>query len=234
MTIHPSNLSDLESAAAEGRMDSARATAIRLERIWYYILPEAFHSAFLPSRVTDIQLSQNETVRLVVYQSWYRNFSSYMFSNYGLNLLLIAILASMVIGFFGWDTGLFRTPILNMSIPLILLAGWFVYAVFENFRYLKWRLVITNRRLIFSSPQQNNWMLSDNIEIKGQPKVIDDNWSNDRILRSLQIFTRSRDLSISPMGLQFDGGRVKDGLMMPDVDLDHIEEFRQLILNLTE
>lgn len=216
------------------RLDSSRETALRQERIWYNLLPDALHSAFLPSRLSDIQLSNNETIRLVIYQTWYRNISGYLFTNYGLNILLLAVLGAMLIGFFGWDTGLFQTPIWNMLIPVILALAWLVYAVFENFRYLKWRLVVTDRRLIFSTPQDNNWMLSDNIEIKGQPKVIDDNWSKDRLLRNLQIFTRSRDLSISPLGLQFEGGKVKDGLMMPDVDLDHIEEFKQLVLTLTE
>lgn len=207
---------------------------MRLESVWHRVLPTSLHNAFLPRRINDIQLSQNENIKLVVYQSWYRNFSAYIFANYGLNIILVAILGAMLIGFFGLDTGLFSLPLWNMVIPIVFVLTWLAYAIFENFRYLKWRLIITNRRLIFSSPQRNNWMLSDNIEVKGQPRVIDDNWSDDRMVRNLQIFTRSRDLSISPVGLQFEGGQVKDGLVMPDVDLDHIEEFKQLILDLTE
>ncbi len=227
-------MASVSSRSSNNRLDRSRETALRQERIWYNILPDALHSAFLPSRLEDIQLSDKEQIRLVIYQTWYRNISGYLLTNYGLNMVLIAILISMVIGFFGWDTGLFQTPIFNMVIPVVILLAWVIYAIFENFRYLKWRLVVTDRRLIFSTPQDNNWMLSDNIEIKGQPKVIDDNWSKDRLLRNLQIFTRSRDLSISPLGLQFEGGKVKDGLMMPDVDLDHIEEFKQLVLDLTK
>lgn len=218
----------------KSRMDNTRATAIWQQQFWYRLLPETLYDAFMPTRLADIKLSSNETIRLVIYQSWYRNFSGYLFANYGLNLLLITILLSLVVGFFGWDTGLFRFPIWNMALPLIFLGAWFLYAVVENFRYLKWRMVVTDRRLIFSTPQPNNWLLSDHIEIKGQPKVIDDNWSKDQLWRNLQIITRSRDLTISPLGLQFDGGQVRDGLVMPDVDLDHIEEFKQLVLQLTE
>lgn len=227
-------MASVSSRSSNNRLDRSRETALRQERIWYNLLPSALHSAFLPSRLEDIQLSDREQIHLVIYQTWYRNISGYLLTNYGLNMVLIAILFSMLIGFFGWDTGLFQTPIFNMVIPVVILLAWVAYAIFENFRYLKWRLVVTDRRLIFSTPQDNNWMLSDNIEIKGQPKVIDDNWSQDRLVRNLQIFTRSRDLSISPLGLQFEGGRVKDGLMMPDVDLDHIEEFKQLVLDLTK
>ncbi|MFK7802985.1 MAG: hypothetical protein AB8G95_15240 [Anaerolineae bacterium] len=212
----------------------ARSTAIRLEKWWERVLPTSLHSAFLPKKVSGIKMSHNESVRLVIYQSWYRNFSSYLFSNYGLNIVLFTVFMSLVVGFFGLDTGLFNQPLMNMLIPIVLLILWLIYALFENFRYLKWRLVVTNRRLIFSTPQSNNWMLSDNIEFKGQPRVIDDNWSSDRIVRNLQIFTGSRDLSISPVGLQFDGARVKDGLVMPDVDLDHIEELKQFVLDITE
>lgn len=226
---------DLSHLSSEQRgRRSARSTAIRLERIWDRILPESLHSAFLPKKLTDIQLSHNESIRIVIYQSWYRNFSSYLFSNYGFNILLLTVLLALLIGFFGLDTGLFTQPLLNVFIPVLLFLIWFIYAVFENFRYLKWRLVVTNRRLIFSTPQPNNWMLSDNIEFNGQPRVIDDNWSPDRVVRNLQIFTGSRDLSISPVGLQFQGGQVKDGLVMPDVDLENIEELKQFVLNITE
>ncbi|MEM8858779.1 MAG: hypothetical protein AAGD96_10690, partial [Chloroflexota bacterium] len=214
------------------RSDS-RETAARLENVWYRVLPDTLHNAFLPRRINDIQLSHNEEIKLVIYQSWYRNFSAYLFANYGFNIFLVAILGALLIGFFGLDTGLFNIPLWNMVIPIVIVFAWFVYAIFENFRYLKYRMIITNRRLIFSSPQPNNWMLSDNIEVKGQPRVIDDNWSNDRLVRNLQIFTGSRDLSVSPVGLQFEGGQVKDGLNIPDVDLEHIEEFKQLILDLT-
>lgn len=234
MTTQPTvDLSHLSNDQGS-RKGKARGTAIRLERVWHRVLPTALHNAFLPKKIEDIQMSNNESIRLVIYQSWYRNLSSFVFANYGLNLLLLTIFTSLVIGFFGLDTGLFANPLLNMFIPPVLLLIWLIYAVFENFRYLKWRLVVTNRRLIFSTPQKNNWMLSDHIEFKGQPRVIDDNWSTDRIVRNIQIFTGSRDLSISPVGLQFDGAHVKDGLVMPDVDLDHIEEFKQFVLDITE
>lgn len=212
----------------------ARGTAIRLEGWWERVLPSSLHAAFLPRQISNIKMSENESVRLVIYQSWYRNFSSYVFANYGFNIVLMTVFVALLVGFFGLDTGLFNQPLMNMLIPVVIVFIWFIYALFENFRYLKWRLVVTNRRLIFSTPQRNNWMLSDNIEFKGQPRVIDDNWSDDRVVRNLQIFTGSRDLSISPVGLQFDGAQVKDGLVMPDVDLDHIEEFKQLVLDITE
>lgn len=226
---------DLSHLSSEQRgRRSSRSTAMRLEKIWHRLLPDSLHSAFLPKELSDIQMSQNESIRIVIYQSWYRNLSSYLFSNYGLNVLLFTVLLSLLIGFFGFDIGLFSQPLFNVFIPVFLLLIWFVYAIFENFRYLKWRLVVTNRRLIFSTPQPNNWILSDNIEFNGQPRVIDDNWSSDRMVRNLQIFTGSRDLSISPVGLQFQGGKVKDGLVMPDVDLENIEELKQFVLNITE
>jgi hypothetical protein len=222
------------SSDSNNRKEKARSTAIRLEYVWDRVLPVSLHNAFLPRKIADIQMSNNESIRLVIYQSWYRNISSYLFANYGLNIFLLTIFSSLLVGFFGLDTGLFGRPLMNMLIPPILLLLWFIYALFENFRYLKWRLVVTNRRLIFSTPQKNNWMLTDNIEFKGQPRVIDDNWSPDRVVRNVQVFTGSRDLSISPVGLQFDGAHVKDGLVMPDVDLSHIEEFKQFVLDITE
>lgn len=209
----------------------SQLTAEFFEDLWQRIVPIRWHDVVLPETVESI-LYEGESVKLVVYQAWYRNASAFLFYNYGLLVLLLTILLSLLIGLLGLDLGLFVDRTANMLIPPLIALVWLVYGIYENFQYLKTRLIVTDKRIVFAIPQRDNWFLTDNIELIGKPKVIDANWSNNQTRRIFQIFTGARDLSISLQGLQFVRGRaeVKDALAMEDVELAQIRELKRLFV----
>ena len=212
-------------------MSKADYTAHITEQFWLRLLPENVHDIFLPQNINK-ELHDGEVVQVVLYQAWYRNFSAFVLHNYPLVVILVVFLATLLIAIFNVDIGLFPDRIWNLFIPFGLFLFWLVYAGYENFRYLQWRLVLTNSRLIFATPQRDAWYLSDNIEMNGKPRVIDTNWTDNQFLRLLQMLTSSRDVAISLQGLQFVSGtaKVKDALVMPDVNLARVEELKRMIL----
>ncbi|MBK6708902.1 MAG: hypothetical protein IPG51_00960 [Chloroflexi bacterium] len=73
--------------------------------------------------------------------------------------------------------------------------------------------------------------LIDNIEIKGMPTVIDTNWSRNPGWRVFQFFTGARDMYISMVAYKFneDTARVGDALIIPDVTLRDVLEFKKVV-----
>lgn len=207
----------------------SQRTAEFFEDLWQRIVPVRWHDVVLPETVESI-LYDGESVKLVVYQAWYRNASAFLFYNYGLIVLLFTILLSLIIGILDFDLGIFIDRTANMLIPPLIALVWLVYGIYENFQYLKTRLIVTDRRIVFAQPQQDNWFLTDNIELIGKPKVIDANWSNQQSRRVLQIFTGARDLAISLQGLQFSKGKVVDALVIQDVELEQIRELKKIYI----
>lgn len=233
MTEETANSVSTEDASEEVIVLSPSDYVARLtENIWLNILPENVHDIFLPQDINK-ELNDGEVVQMVLYQAWYRNFSVFVLFNYPLPILLALFASTLAIAIFEVDIGLFEDQIWNLIVPIVLFLIWGIYAVYENFRYLQWRLVLTNNRLIFATPQRDAWYLSDNIEMNGKPKIIDTNWTDSQALRLLQMVTSSRDLAISLAGLQFVQGtaKVKDALVMPDVNLAKVEELKRMILS---
>ena len=206
-------------------------TAEFFEDLWLRIIPNHWHDVVLPSRAEE-ELFEGERLLIVIYQAWYRNASAFIFYNYGVAIVLVTILLSLIIGFIGFDIPFLPDRALGMLIPPSLLLIWLFYGVFENFQYLKTRLIVTDKRIILAIPQRGDWLLTDNIELSGKPQVIDSNWSNNRGLRIMQIITGARDLAISLQGLQFVAGKaqVKDGLTMPDVELEQIRALKGIFV----
>ncbi|MEM7801207.1 MAG: hypothetical protein AAF633_18590 [Chloroflexota bacterium] len=209
----------------------SQRTAEFFEDLWQRIIPNRWHDVILPESLESI-LFDGEEARLVIYQAWYRNASAFLFYNYGLLVLLVTILLSLLIGLLNVDLRLFADRTANMLIPPMLALIWLLYGLFENFQYLKSRLIVTNRRIILAIPQRDDWYLTDTIELTGKPQVIDANWSNNRGLRIMQIISGARDLAISLQGLQFVAGtaQVRDALVIQDVELEQIRELKRIYL----
>ncbi len=227
-----SEVETMETGGHQHYQSRADHTAYLTEQLWLRLLPTNVHDIFLPQDINQ-ELNDGEEVQIVLYQAWYRNLSAFILHNYPWAVILVVVAASMGIAIFDIDIGLFRERIWNMFIPFMLLGIWLIFAIYENFRYLQWRLVLTNSRLIFAVPQRDAWYLSDNIEMNGKPKVIDTNWTDNSFLRLMQMVTSSRDVSISLAGLQFVPGtaKVKDAIVMPDVNLAKVEELKRLVLS---
>lgn len=206
-------------------------TAEFFEDLWLRIIPNHWHDVILPTRA-EKELFDGEQLLIVIYQAWYRNASAYIFYNYGVAIVLVTILLSFIIGFIGFDIPYLPDRAVNMLIPPAILLMWLFYGVFENFQYLKTRLIVTNKRIILAIPQKDDWLLTDNIELTGKPRVIDSNWSDNRGFRIMQIITGARDLAISLQGLQFVAGKaqVKDGLIMPDVEMEQIRALKGIFV----
>lgn len=222
-------MSDVEAPSA-AVPSIAETTALAQSRFWARLFPPRLHDIVLPHGVDD-QLNPNEEILLIVYQAWYKNFSAILFFNYYQFIVIGGLLLTSLIAYFQLDLGFFPNWLWNLALPWVLILGWLAYAVFENLQYLKWRLVITNSRIIFATPQRDAWYLSDTIQLNGKPKVVDANWSDKDIGRLMQMVTGSRDVFISLLGLQFVEGtaKVKDALVMPDVEMEKIERLKRIV-----
>lgn len=218
------------AAGLAGPKSRGQHTAETLAALWARLLPKQIHDIILPTPITQ-QLNPGEEILLVVYQAWYRNAGMFLLYNFATVILLLCFFLSAAIGYWRFDFGLFENPSWWMLAPFVLLVLWGIYAVYENLNYLKWRLVVTNNRLIFATPQRDAWYLADSIELNGKPRVIDSNWSDNNLLRFMQMLTGSRDVFISLQGLQFVQGtaRVQDALVLPDVENAKIEKLKRII-----
>lgn len=183
-------------------------------------IPHKFRQNIWP----EIQLLPGETVEVEIPLAWYRD-----------------ITGNIVFGYFYWLVGLilaitaalfyFKLSLFMMTIPLMMMGLLLFEAVREYIEYNQWRLVKTNKRLIITMPQQNSWPLVDTIELGTMPRIIDTNWSSNMVWRTFQFFTGARDVYISLTGLQFVEGsaKVKDALIIPDINPDDVFELKRLI-----
>lgn len=200
----------------------------RAQTLWAWLLPRHIQRIFIPPDVEE-QLVPGEEVLLEIHLAWYRNVFSLAVARYAPALLVLALSLSMIVGMlslqFNYDA------VLMMRLPFILLIATAVYALYERFQYLQWRLIKTNNRIIISMPQPDAWYLVDNIDLTNNPSVIDSNWSDNQAKRFIQALTGARDLYISLQGLQFVAGtaRVKDALVMPDVMAEDAERLKQMV-----
>lgn len=180
--------------------------------------PEDISERLLPGEVPILQIGL----------AWYRAFPANIIFRY-LNLLIILTIAStavlLLLGYFQVMSYLFAI------FPPIFLASMVFGSARQYIVYNQWRVLKTNKRLIISLPQPKGFPLIDNIELKGMPAVIDTNWSRNPGWRIFQFFTGARDMYISMVAYKFneDTARVGDALIIPDVTLRDVMEFKKVI-----
>lgn len=192
------------------------------------LLPQDFRRIFLPDDAYE-QLIEGEEMLLEIHLAWYRNFVGQLIYNYVFIVFLLTVVSSVLGIMFATQFGLDST--LTGIAPWVLLIALCIYALYERFTYLQWRLVKTNQRIIITMPQPGTWYLVDTIEMNNNPSVLDENWADAGIRRMFQALTGSRDLYISLVGLQFDQGtaRVKDALVIPDVGHADVVKLKELV-----
>ena len=220
---------------ADGNVETTEPTAVSpshppaqpkswLERL----ISDDWRRIFLPDDAYD-QLIPGEEMLLEIHLAWYRNFAAQLIYNYAFILFLMAVVSSalgfMLAAQFGLD------PLWTSIAPWALLMLFCLYALYERFTYLQWRLVKTDQRIIITMPQPGTWYLVDTIEMNNAPSVLDENWADSGLRRMFQALTGARDLYISLVGLQFDQGtaRVKDALVIPDVSHEDVMKLKTLV-----
>lgn len=199
-----------------------------LRAVWDMLIPKHIQHIFVPDN-PESGLFEGEELELEIHLAWYRNITAELVYRYPIILLVLAIALSAICGMLAINFGYeWYWPAVAPFAGLIAMA---FYALYERFDYLQWRLVKTNKRIILSMPQPDAWYLVDNIELNGNPKVIDTNWSDNQVWRAFQMMTGARDLYISIVGFQFVEGssKVKDALLMPDVLLEDAEKLKALV-----
>jgi hypothetical protein len=184
---------------------------------------------FQPEDISE-RLLPGEEPELEVRMAWYRDILGQFVFGYFLLLvgLMLALTALLVV----WAVFLGTLSLWWALLPPLAFLVLLLVATQERIRYLQWRLLKTNARLIISIPVGGaNLPIVDNIELKGLPAVVDTNWSPNLFWRTFQFFTGARDLAISLQGYRFIEGsaRVADSLTMPDVMPDDVFELKRLI-----
>ncbi len=172
----------------------------------------------------ELRLLPGEEIELEIALAWYRDIMGKFVFGYFYLLTGLIVVTTAVILFYRLDTFMLFIP---LAILLLLISE----ASREYMEYNQWRMVKTNKRLIITMPQHNSWPLVDNIELGTLPKIIDTNWSPNVVWRVFQFFTGARDVYISLTGLQFVAGsaKVKDALIIPDVNEEDVFELKRLI-----
>ena len=180
--------------------------------------PEDISERLLPGEVPVLQIGL----------AWYRAFPANLIFRY-LNALIVLTIAGtavlLLVAYFRDISYLYAT------FPLIFLLSIVFGSARQYIVYNQWRVLKTNKRLIISLPQPKGFPLIDNIELKGMPSVIDTNWSRNPGWRIFQFFTGARDMYISMVAYKFneDTARVGDALIIPDVTLRDVLEFKKVV-----
>ena len=183
--------------------------------------------SFQPEDMGERLLPGEEPI-LQIGLAWYRAFpASIIFKYFGLFVILTVIVTVilLILGLFGVLGFIFA------FIPVLILVSVVAASAHQFIIYNQWRVLKTNKRLIVSLPQPRGFPLIDNIEIKGVPTVVDMNWSRNPVWRFFQFFTGSRDMYISMVAYKFnsDTARVGDPLIIPDVSLRDVLEFKKMV-----
>jgi hypothetical protein len=183
--------------------------------------------SFQPEDISE-RLLPGETPLLTIRLAPYRAFpANYIFRYLGLLLLLTVVATAVLL------LAAFFTPLnfLYALLPVFIVASLVVGSSRQYIVYNQWRVLKTNKRLIISLPQPKGFPLVDNIELKGMPTVIDTNWSRHPTWRIFQFFTGARDMYISMVAYKFDQdtARVGDSLIIPDVTLHDVLEFKKVV-----
>ncbi len=183
--------------------------------------------SFQPEDISE-RLLPGETPILQIGLAWYRAFPANIIFRYFTLLIVLTIVSTAVLLLLGY------LQILSYwfaLVPIVTVVSLISGSARQYIVYNQWRVLKTNKRLIISLPQPKGFPLIDNIEIKGMPTVIDTNWSRNPGWRVFQFFTGARDMYISMVAYKFneDTARVGDALIIPDVTLRDVLEFKKVV-----
>lgn len=206
-----------------GAVDWARTRWKRLPTNFRWHIEDSFQ----PEDISE-RLLPGEAPILQIGLAWYRAFPANIIFRY-LSLLIVLTAVStavlLILAYLQYFSYLFAI------FPIVFLLSMVFGSARQYIVYNQWRVLKTNKRLIISLPQPKGFPLIDNIELKGMPTVIDTNWSRNPGWRVFQFFTGARDMYISMVAYKFneDTARVGDALIIPDVTLRDVLEFKKVV-----
>ncbi len=209
--------------ASTGTLGWARRRWKRLPTDFRWHIEDSFQ----PEDISE-RLLPGETPILQIGLAWYRAFPANIIFRYLTLLIVLTIVCTAVLLLLGY------LQILSYwfaLVPVVAVVSLVSGSARQYIVYNQWRVLKTNKRLIISLPQPKGFPLIDNIEIKGMPTVIDTNWSRNPGWRVFQFFTGARDMYISMVAYKFneDTARVGDALIIPDVTLRDVLEFKKVV-----
>ena len=182
---------------------------------------------FKPEDVTE-RLLPGEVVQREVHMAWYRDIIGTIVFDYFNWLLIVTLLSTIGIVAFGLINGF---NLWFAVIPILVMVVFTLWGVRDRIEHYQWRILKTNTRFIISIPVHGSWPLVDNVELKGNPAVLDGNWSSNPLWRVFQFFTGARDLSISLVGYAFADGKAKvnSAITVPDIMPEDLFELKRLV-----
>lgn len=192
---------------------------------------------FLPKEPTF----DGEEIQKVIQMAPYRASVPRYFTFLGFLLLVVAIAGFAVVSFsrLGGMTEL--TPEQVQVLDNIEMVGWaltiaalllFFKATQSALAYQQWKFIITDKRIIITTPDPDRKWFADSLYLKSDTlKVLDTNYSTDPIWVIFQTIHGSRDVMLSASAYAFmeNGAKVRDALRFPDMMPEDIKELEKLI-----
>jgi hypothetical protein len=198
--------------------------------------------SFLTRKVAQLRQSvfpfpnylEEEEIQQTIHMAPYRATIPRGLTILGVTLFVSAVLFGILMLFFGANN---ERTINERTLAggLGLLSFYVLYKALQAWiAYRQWKFIITNKRIIITTPDPQHSMFADIIylQIKNNNiKVLDTNFSDNPLWRLLQILSGTRDVMLSPSGYEFmeKGAKVKGGLRFPDVPMEDIKHLERLI-----
>jgi len=210
----------------------APAVPKELQRGWrglFYRL----RAGFLP----EIHRFEGEEDKLVIRMAPYRKqvplYGLYVSGGLGILALITGILDLVFLKGVGFSVAGTRVTLGILALALAFLALSMAAEFAKDLLiYAQWQFILTNRRIILTTPDPDKLGYADAIYLKGgKIQVLDTNWSKNPFWGAFQAVYGSRDVVLSMSGYEFSeqGARVKGGLRFPDVMPEDIIELEKLI-----
>lgn len=149
----------------------------------------------------------------------------------GMVLCLIVIIIAIGILIASLTMDLEALTIVSVALGIGGLA-MLVQSAEARLEYEQWQFILTNKRIILTTPDPERQLFADTIYLKeGSIKVLDTNFSKNPLWGFFQITKGTRDVMLSLSGYEFQetGAKVKGGLRFPDVEEENIRALEELI-----
>ncbi|MBN2005957.1 MAG: hypothetical protein JXA21_21545 [Anaerolineae bacterium] len=194
-----------------------------------------FQDGFLPR----VHYSDGETVLQTIQMSSYRAFVPKILALLSIVLLILAVVLFLVAWFMQLNSDravLLAQEISNYELGALLSLITSMYLVFKTVQtwlaYHQWQFIITNTRIIITTPDPAQSFFADSIYLAdGTIKVVDTNFSTSPLWLPFQISTGARDVMLSTGGYEFmeKGAKVKGGIRFPDVSSEDVRRLEALV-----
>lgn len=208
-----------------------------LKVIWDAIVSRMnkFREGFLPHPY----YSEDETVLQTIHMSSYRAFVPKILAVLSVVLLVVAVglfVAARIMQLNPDRAASLALEISNYELGAVLCLLGSLYMVFKTVQtwlaYYQWQFIITNMRIIITTPDPEQNFFADSIYLGNDTiKVLDTNFSKSALWLPFQIGSGARDVMLSSGGYEFmeKGAKVKGGIRFPDVSSEDVRRLEALV-----